>query len=479
MKLLIIEDEKRAREGLYNLISRHFREVHMLPPAVSGREGLKRIEEESPDIILTDIRMPDLDGLEMLSLIPRREPAPYIAVISGFSDFEYARRSIQLGVREYILKPFTADSLLQTVEKAIHSVRSSCSLRNLMLGGSGPSADSAGCQFLFRYGEGLDEEEIFSFLRKNIIRLVLPGSRLDEYSDPDRRIISFFIPSEPEEEIPLPEELIRRIRSRYPGGITGAWCCHGDSTIRKELLEQGLVMHRFYSLPPLIRADEVLSSTVPLTVFPWQQEKNLLRDLRKCDIPRAEDHFTEWFDLLTDRFHPPREVLEQVEKLVITVMNTLKETNSRGLSRAVSGKIPERLKDSGLRTETSALFRELISCFQTDAAIPETNSPVVQKVLQYINTRLHEPITLEETAETVQISPEHLSRLFKEETGRGFNSYVNSRKIDRAREMLLRENRSIHCIAEELGYSSSRYFARVFKKVTAMTPREFRELRQD
>ncbi len=170
---------------------------------------------------------------------------------------------------------------------------------------------------------------------------------------------------------------------------------------------------------------------------------------------------------------------EQVEKLAITVMNTLKEINSGGFSQAVNLGLLDRVQKAQFQSDLYAVFRELFSFFQTDTRLPETSSYIVQRALQHVKSHYTEAITLEDTAEMLQVSPEHLSRLFKEETGTGFNSYVNIQKVNAARELLMQQGLSIQSIAVELGYSSSRYFTRVFKRVTGMTPSEYRELRQN
>lgn len=481
MKLLIIEDEKRAREGLFKLISNQFNELNLLPPATNGREGLKQIEKEAPDIILTDIRMPDLDGLEMLSLIPRNKTAPYIAVISGYSDFEYARRSLHLGVKDYILKPFTTENLFEIVEKAILTVQSSNVLTSIMEEENEPPGNSTGCQFLFRYNPILDEKEIYTFLRKNIIRLLHPDDYLDEYIDTKKNIVSFYLQTEKEidfSEINL-GEIIRHIDQKYPGQIIGTWSSLSEDAARMNQLIESLVCHRFSSHTSIIKAELILSTVEPLTNYPWQQEKNLMRDLRQGDTTQSQDSIEEWFYELTKKNHNPSMLMDQTEKLIITIMNTLKEVNINGFREATRKNFVGKLKDCLTQQETLNLLYDLLSFFSFTISVPNTESQLIQRVLQYINSHLQEPITLEETAEYVQISPEHLSRLFKDETDSGFNHYVNSSKIEKARELLLKDSRTISSISEELGYSSSRYFARVFKKMTAMTPREFRELRQN
>ena len=107
MKIVIVEDETRIREGIEKLIKRISDEYEMIALAENGEEGLQTIIENQPEIVVTDIKMPKMDGIEMLTRLKEISKMPKVIVLSAYSDFEYARQAIKLGVSEYILKPIS------------------------------------------------------------------------------------------------------------------------------------------------------------------------------------------------------------------------------------------------------------------------------------------------------------------------------------------------------------------------------------
>ena len=105
MRVLIVEDEIRIREGIVKLLDKLDNDYQVVGEAIDGQQGLELCRSENPDLIITDIRMPNMDGLEMLSTIYQENKNPKAVVLSAYSEFEYARGAMKLGVTEYLLKP--------------------------------------------------------------------------------------------------------------------------------------------------------------------------------------------------------------------------------------------------------------------------------------------------------------------------------------------------------------------------------------
>ena len=116
LRVVIVEDEIRIREGLGKLLSRSGDVYEVVMEAGNGEEGLQAILELKPDIVITDIRMPDMDGLEMLERMVKAGIRTKAIVLSAFSEFEYARTAMKLGVTEYLLKPIAYNELMQSLE---------------------------------------------------------------------------------------------------------------------------------------------------------------------------------------------------------------------------------------------------------------------------------------------------------------------------------------------------------------------------
>lgn len=116
-KIVIVEDEFRTRQGLGHLINKVDLGCRVIGEAENGYEGLKMIRDLEPDIVITDIRMPKMDGLEMIEKVQAMGIGCVFAILSGYADFEYARQGLRLGVKEYLLKPATISDVKELLRK--------------------------------------------------------------------------------------------------------------------------------------------------------------------------------------------------------------------------------------------------------------------------------------------------------------------------------------------------------------------------
>ena len=117
MKAVVIEDEILIREGLCKLMKKMFPEIVITSTAGNGQEGLLCIERDKPDMIITDIRMPVMDGLEMITKMQRAGLFPKIIVLTAYSEFTYAQQAVKLGVNDYIIKPVVVQEFVRTIRK--------------------------------------------------------------------------------------------------------------------------------------------------------------------------------------------------------------------------------------------------------------------------------------------------------------------------------------------------------------------------
>lgn len=117
MKIAVIEDEKPIREGLVHILNKISPEYQVVGSAENGAEGLILLEEEMPDLIMLDIQMPDMDGLQMLKEARARGIYTKVIILTAYSDFSYAKKAIELGIENYLLKPVNLTELKKTLEK--------------------------------------------------------------------------------------------------------------------------------------------------------------------------------------------------------------------------------------------------------------------------------------------------------------------------------------------------------------------------
>jgi len=141
MKIIVVEDEIRIREGICKLIKKINSSYEVVGQAVNGKDGYELILDKSPDVVITDIMMPEMDGIEMLTELKKVDKMPKVIVISAYSDFSYAQAAIRLGVSEYLIKPVTINELTQSLSNLEHALSSDnnvpetlSSLNNVFLG---------------------------------------------------------------------------------------------------------------------------------------------------------------------------------------------------------------------------------------------------------------------------------------------------------------------------------------------------------
>lgn len=129
-KVMIIDDEETIREGMRSVINWEEHNCTIVAEAEDGDEGVQLITELKPDIILTDVRMPGLNGLEMISQIKELHQQCIIIILTGFREFEYAQQAVKLGAFRLILKPTNTDELLQTIDDAVAELKKQVSTQN-------------------------------------------------------------------------------------------------------------------------------------------------------------------------------------------------------------------------------------------------------------------------------------------------------------------------------------------------------------
>ena len=117
MKVVVVEDEIRIREGLCKLIQKMFPEMEIVGTAENGQAGTACIETYMPDLVITDIKMPVMDGLEMLRNVQEKGLYPKVIVLTAYSEFSYAQQAVRLGVQDYLIKPVVVQEFVQVMGK--------------------------------------------------------------------------------------------------------------------------------------------------------------------------------------------------------------------------------------------------------------------------------------------------------------------------------------------------------------------------
>jgi two-component system response regulator YesN len=501
LDIAVVDDEERIRLGLAKLIAQADADCRVVGAFESGRELLEQLDRISPDLVITDIKMPQMSGLQLIERVQAARPGIKFAIVSGFDDFDFARQAIRLGVEEYLLKPVSMPDLVQLLARVREKVgqenglptpaEMEC-LRTLLGGGAHP-ADEA------RQREAERELERSGLFRGHYAAMALlcaPALSADElrglasawnreFRLVPRELGCFMLVAAIGEgdDAGTPKELAMALLMRLPAGararlgISGV--VQGSAWLQDSWRRAEAAMQRAWYEPGSRAIGEAESGGEKrgdgLHALYRMVDGELRPALQTLDTGRAEAAVCAWLREAASRKLAWDSLAEACSAIAAAVRGEwLKRRPS-----APDGEdeplplSPQRYPD--WTAFSAALTRSLGRMLDRIREAQPHNRPV-ETVKAYIREHYAEELELHRLAEKVYLTPSYLSKLFKTETGETITDYIISVRIERAKEMLRGDPRlKTYEAGERVGYPDPAYFNKLFKKVVGMTPREYRE----
>lgn len=491
-QVMIIDDEELIRQSIRNRMDWENYGVEVAAEAENGQEALEMMEIMRFQIVLVDIRMPLVDGLSFLAEAKKQWPNVCYIIMSAYSDFEYARKAMQLGMKDYILKPVKVTELEKIIQKCVHELdeqRLSRQLRDNSARGNEKWMQLKGEQTaaLTFYIEDQDGIEVMLEARIRDILAALEGERvvyyLEDYSRSD--CYAFLIHGKALSEIRL-QELAGKIWDglrEVEGAATWAETTDGDVSwvVRSSvtLLKQKL----FYPERKILSPRQIAGKS--------EKERMALEDIRQA--AREELDFAQQY-CQRKEYGRLDKSLKRVVSLIASKnagITFLEETIAEVLQllkRTVSGREDEigldilfhqlKGKDYLLRFRTKeelekTLQEAIEGCMQ--AAMDEEDMDIIEEIRQYIKGHYEEDLNAAQLAGKFHLNSSYLSTKFKGTTGMNLGAYIEGIRMEKAQKFLATRDWSITEIAMKTGYTSSNYFAKVFRRYAGMTPKEYRE----
>jgi Response regulator containing CheY-like receiver domain and AraC-type DNA-binding domain len=526
-KLMIVDDEPIVLESITFIVNKYLNGVTVVDTAWSGREAIEKAEISRPDIVIMDIKMPGLSGLDAIAEIKSFYSGALFIVVSAYEHFEFAQEALKLGVIEYIAKPLSRAKIIAAIENAVRIKEEERRRRSLEIerkeklaivlpvlesgfiysilfaddylselkthknlleiqydGGYIMTLEFAeeneDGKLVDKIGSSVRSQRFYPLVRDIIKencdgivgpmmfnRLVVYVPCADEGSEYDRRLAALHTATT------LYEKLVDRDQANlcigignYYADIGNAYKSYDESLKAIELHRTSGVVH-INDIPTSHSAEE----------YPELEEKRLLKNILLGDTEaclRAYDHLFGW---MRAQYHDNvQEILvNSVELLVmlrhIARENSISDNIVLGDSNYVSRFLA--IEDIG---KINAFFTNVIKRLAEGiSASKEKNlSSIVVKAQAYIYKNFSRDITLEDVSKEVTVSPNYFSRLFKEETGRNFIDYLTELRIERAKELLRDSSSANKEICYQIGYSDPNYFSRIFKRVVGVTPTEYK-----
>lgn len=421
LTILVVDDEYLVRTGIHETIAWEDHGFTIIGEAANGKDGLQLARTHRPDIIITDIRMPFMDGLEFMAKLKEEGLDSRIIVLSGYGEFDYARVAIENGAVSYLLKPIENKQLIETITKVGEKITSD---RNTL-----------------EYYEQLQIE--LPAIKKQFLLDLINGD-LTAVSNIQAKMTLL--------QLPLKVE--------------------GTNLIVVIKLDDYKMLTQKMSTRTLDKFRKMIFHHANQSLI---MENNNFQGLN------FEKNPGEWVVIVQSRsIGDPVGVLKENCKELLTRLKDVEEAefSNHTFSIGISNLHHSIMEiNSSYKEAIAAAGHKFIpgnnSVFAfTDNGVADCHVEI-KKAIAYIRAHYAENITAETAARELFISPSHLMHLFKAELGKTFNDSLVDYRIEMAKEMLKDTQYRIYEISQKVGYTDTKYFSQLFKKITGMSPKDY------
>ncbi len=533
IKVIIVDDEILERTALKLIIEKSGLPVEIVGDAGNAPSALDLTENQMPDVIFVDIKMPGITGLELIRKIHGISDSVKFVIISAYDEFYYAKEAVQLGVFDYLVKPVRKSEIHRVLNALIRKVAEENSkatekeflreqlnqmmpyikiafMVDLLLGNSDSQtlierANFLGFSLVPSIGIVVDIDEFFKLtqemsegnrqLTKKEVFLAVESALSEEksliavpmFEDKIIVLLGFkeMMDNKKAKEISLyMAEKIRKTvqrKTHYTCAIGIGRYCNEVSEISKSFDEARNAVQLgkiFLGGNRIIHVDDLKSFKQSFDWYPYKEEKVLEEKLINGDKEGIVKALDELVNLLSEKISIESEKMRiRLFELIIILSR----------AAAVGGANTEKLAEADFEI-SKEIFRvhnnkELIevvrkACMRFSDLVGlnyiSIGAETIRKAKIFLQKNYNKDISLEEVSQVISLNPHYFSRLFKKEVGMNFIDYLTKLRIEQAKKMLLQTSLTIGEISNSIGYHDANYFSRVFSKIVGVPPTEFR-----
>lgn len=494
--VLIADDEKIERNGIRQLLNKEAGSYRILE-AANGREAEKIIEEDKVDILLTDIRMPFVNGLELAKKTSECSGDTEIIIFSGYHDFDYARTAIRYGVQDYILKP--VDPL--EFGKAFLHVRQNLSDRKEHLGEKQERIRLLNQYFLLNYilggnqtalraAENHIDIELWDQIRY-MIMLECRAGFFEKYGEEFQKSLkgifqerAFYLNLNTDQALLLisgenadhrkeAERLMSWLYRKY--GVKFYLAVSRTISSREELPEtyrrlDELMEEKFY------HTERHLFCEAPEGTGEKLLEEGCLigmleKDIRNRDVYHMEEHF----ERVVKKYSGNSGFPNMYVKFIFTnIVKVLGESSPMADDRDMEKVIDDMYQCSSVKELIATAQKEMENFLQFISEDKSSLKYKVEMTKEYIKKHYMEDIQVDQMAARLYLSPGYLSMVFKKEVGENIKQYIRNVRMAKAEELLTVTQMSVREIGEHTGFKNMSYFSKCFRQQFGDTPESYR-----
>ncbi|MFW5972297.1 MAG: response regulator transcription factor [Bacillota bacterium] len=519
LKMVIVDDEAIIRKGIRSSIDWQNYDINIIAEAANGIEALQKIIQIKPDIVIMDIRMPQLDGLEVCKKIKKELPELEIIILSGYDEFAYAQKAIELGVADYLLKPFGADELVDIVNKLKDKITKKKSIKeerelvhknsreissiivNKIIRGEELQIDYKNNLGLL--GSDLSKEFYHPFI------VDIDYSLLDDYSRPEKleqtgRLFidvfyekysghGFLVPIVNEQYLfgtlnldstisideftEIKEEMGKESQLPFTIFVGDSFTDFEGLRPSYEQLSSSLIAKFYTGGDTIISNPAMIVNTFKGDIKIPQSYKKIGDYLNFMEKNNLFNELDELFGFISTehlKVSLVKHIIIDVNKNLIDIIDRSSEEMEEIITIEDMIKVINQIDTLSVLEVWQCQMIDYYFDILSEIRGSKYNS-IVNKAIRFMNVNYQKDISLEMISDYVHVSPNYFSKIFKKETGSNFVDWLNSLRVNKSKEILAKTDKKCSLIAEEVGYNDYRYFSFNFKKYTNMTPRKYRK----
>lgn len=503
-KVMLVEDEELILMGIHSIIDWESLGMEVIHMAHNGREALDMMKEEPADIIVTDINMPVMDGLSFLKELRKENDRTRCILLTGYDEFEYARKAISLDVEDYILKPIDEEKLAEVLASAAARIsemdeRNAADINenvgwiNFL---EGRLREDETTKYLEVLPDDLEGKVMYAASMKinmesmkdaKMTDILVEIQKEDEklrvvYLSPERLLLLVTMENESEEEcLKILGTIQNRLESAY--GILsfiGLGASFTDSRMLPAAYQEAKKLDKY-------RIIEGYGSCIALGQIRSRKSSDSAFDgvtLRKLILQKnqeeARDYLEDLFISNVKKEADVDDLYQMCLKIALLLSEIQSEYNLKDRENmqnfpGMAAKIFQAEDLLAVKTMFISAAAEIITYLhESDSQY----TPVVKQILTEVQEHYQEDMNLKTLSYKYHMNASYLGQIFQKEVGCSFAQYLSNTKNAIAKDMILNTNMKIHDIAEKVGYTDTSYFYRKFKQCYGVSPASLREMKK-
>ncbi len=500
IKLLIAEDEHLERKAIKFFIDKLYpQEIEVVAEVSNGEEAVFQALENEVDLVLMDIKMPKVDGLKAAERLKEQAPEIEIIILTAHSEFDYARKSIKIGVSDYLVKPYVEEDFKEVIDSSLQKIKTlkkenekekrllekiqnitpvlekeiilniiyntESSLNSFL--GHKNMLGIEGKKYLFLTVNYKNNNKVEDSLY-NSIREKLKGI-FDGLISYNGLINSIFLIIDNDLEAKIKSEKFKRFENSIK--------------IRKENEAQDIIINKSSISDNFRKISEIYNQTKKAVVdeqfsinnYPYQSEKKVFAKIIDKNYELAREEFNKIYSfLLQEEKNNLIRIKSFLRRFLVFLNRRLMEYYNEQQPFLEMQKLENEIELIDNPEALKVYFEQIIENLVDDLCnnAKEQKVEIIETVKDYINENYQEDISLDDLAEYISFSKYYLSKLFKEVEGINYKDYLIKVRMEAAKTRLKRGDK-IKVVACEVGYSDRNYFSRAFKKYTGISPGKF------